>query len=185
VDDQGHPSAPVIRTAVATDLSELRRVFKAAALSNAGDAPLLLARPEFLEFAGDGIADRRTRVAVAGRPGDDRIRGFATVAFKDVAFKDAAFTDVAFTDVAFTDVALTDGGLELEDLFVDPEFRRLGIARSLVVDAVETARVTGHRQLSVTGNPHALAFYQAVGFVEIGQTDTELGTGIRLRLEVT
>jgi hypothetical protein len=50
---------------------------------------------------------------------------------------------------------------------------------------VETARVTGHRQLSVTGYPHALAFYQAGGFVEIGQTDTELGTGIRLRLEVT
>jgi hypothetical protein len=34
----------VVRTAVAADLPTLQQVFKAASLSNAGDAPLLLAR---------------------------------------------------------------------------------------------------------------------------------------------
>jgi ribosomal protein S18 acetylase RimI-like enzyme len=158
VDD---PTAePVIRTAVAADLPELQRVFAAAALSNPGDAPLLLTHPEFLVFAGDGIADGRTRVAVTGRPDDSRVLGFATV------------------------VATEDGGLDLEDLFVDPNCRRRGIARRLIVDAVGTARAAGHRYLSVTGNPHALAFYHAVGFVEIGQTETELGAGPRLRLDL-
>jgi GNAT superfamily N-acetyltransferase len=150
----------VIRTAVAADLPELQRVFAAASLSNAGDAPLLLDRPEFLVFAGDGIADGRTRVAVTGTPGDNRVLGFATVAIDD------------------------DGRPDLEDLFVDPACRRRGIARTLILDAVRTAREAGHQRLSVTGNPHALAFYLAVGFVEIGETDTELGSGLRMHLDL-
>ena len=151
---------PVIRTAVAADLPELQRVFAAAALSNVADAPLLLAHPEFLVFAGDGIAEGRTRLAAAGRPDDNRVLGFATVATGE------------------------DGGLDLEDLFVDPECRRRGIARRLIADAVSTARAAGHQVLTVTGNPHALAFYLAVGFVEIGHTETELGAGPRLRLDL-
>jgi GNAT superfamily N-acetyltransferase len=153
-------SGLVIRTAIAADLPALRQVYRAASLSNAGDAPMLLARPEFLVFDGDGIADGRTLVALAGSPGDERVVGFATVA------------------------AGQDGGLELEDLFVDPDWRRRGIARHLVRRVVDTARDTGRRRLWVTGNPHALAFYLAVGFVQVDRVSTALGTGLRMSLDL-
>jgi GNAT superfamily N-acetyltransferase len=151
----------VIRTAIAADLPELRRVYKAASLSNAGDAPLLLARPEFLVFAGEGIAEGRTRVEGSGPPGEGQVVGFVTIAVN------------------------ADGGLELEDLFVDPGWRRRGVARRLVADVVKTAREAGHRRLSVIGNPHALVFYRAVGFAEIDRIATVLGTGLRLELDLT
>ena len=151
---------PVIRTAVAADLPELQRVYRAASLSNAGDAPLLLARPEYLVFAGEGIAEGRTRVAEAGSSGNGRVIGFVTLAVGP------------------------DGRPELEDLFVDPAWRRRGVARGLVADVVKTAREAGHRRLSVIGNPHALDFYRAVGFVVVGRISTTLGTGLRLELDV-
>jgi GNAT superfamily N-acetyltransferase len=150
-----------IRTAVAADLPALQQVYRAASLSNAGDAPMLLARPEFLIFTGESIATGRTLVAAASPPGKDRVVGFATVA------------------------AGQDDGLELKDLFVDPDWRRRGIARRLVWQVVNTARDTGHRRLWVTGNPHALAFYLVVGFIQVDQVSTALGTGLRMSLDLT
>jgi ribosomal protein S18 acetylase RimI-like enzyme len=161
VEDRAGAARPVIRTAVAADLPSLQQVFTAASLSNAGDAPLLLARPEFLVFTGDGIPEGRTRVATTGSEDGDRLVGFATVAVDP------------------------HGGLELEDLFVDPERRRRGIACQLVLDAAGTARRGGHRRLTVTGNPHALAFYRAVGFIEVGQAATALGYGLRMQLDLS
>jgi GNAT superfamily N-acetyltransferase len=153
------------RTAVAADLPALQRVYRAASLSNAGDAPMLLARPEFLVFTGEGIATGRTLVAVASQPGKDRPGGDRVVGFATVA-------------------AGQDDGLELEDLFVDPDWRRRGIARHLVQQVVNTARDTGHRRLWVTGNLHALAFYLAVGFVQVDQVPTALGNGLRMSLDL-
>jgi GNAT superfamily N-acetyltransferase len=152
--------APVIRAAVAADLPALQQVYRSASLSNAGDAPMLLARPEFLVFAGDGIAAGRTLVALGGPPDDERVVGFATV-------DDGR-----------------DDGPELEDLFVDPGWRRRGIARHLVRQIANTARDTGHRRLWVTGNPHALAFYLAAGFVRVGRVSTALGSGLRMSLDL-
>jgi hypothetical protein len=51
----------------------------AASLSNDGAAPLLLARPEVLVFAGDGMAEGRTRVVVDPTRRDGRVLGFASV----------------------------------------------------------------------------------------------------------
>ena len=157
----GSARAWVIRTAVPADLVVLQEIFRAASLSNVDDAPLLLAHPEYLDFTGEGIADGRTRVATTAAGDDDRIRGFATVAVDQ------------------------DGGLELEDLFVDPGWRRRGIARELVLDLATAARRDGHQRLGVTGNPHALCFYRSVGFVEDGPAATELGPGTRLHLDLT
>ena len=117
-----------IRTAVPADLPELQRIFRSASLSNSADAPLLLARPEFLQFAGEGVFAGRTRVAVAGLGGVETILGFATVTAGDV------------------------GEPELDDLFVDPRWQRRGVARRLIEDAVaDRARVrapalVGYRQ---------------------------------------
>ena len=151
----------MIRTAVAADLPALQHVYRAASLSNAGDAPLLLARPEFLVFAGEGIAAGRTLVALDGPPPDGRVIGFATVADGE------------------------DDGPELEDLFVDPGWRRRGIARRLVREIADDARDGGHRRLWVTGNPHALGFYLAAGFVEVDRISTTLGPGLRMALDLT
>jgi GNAT superfamily N-acetyltransferase len=159
MNDRTQP-ALTIRTAVAADLPALQQVFRAASLSNAGDASMLLARPEFLEFAGDGVAEDRTQVAVAGSEPQGRIVGFVTV-------------------------VMGEDGPELEDLFVDPDWRRRGVARRMVLDVVKAARQTGHRRLWVTGNSHAMDFYVAVGFVEVGRVATELGTGLRMCLNLT
>jgi GNAT superfamily N-acetyltransferase len=139
----------------------LQRVYRAASLSNAGDAPALLDRPELLVFADDGVVEGRTRVAVAGPHANGRVVGFVTL---------CAGAD----------------GPELEDLFVDPGWRRRGVGRRLVSDVVEAVRQTGDRYLWVTGNPHAMDFYLAVGFVETGRVATELGPpGIRMHLDLS
>jgi GNAT superfamily N-acetyltransferase len=152
----------LVRTAAPADLPELQRIYRAASLSNRGDREALLANPEFLVLAGDGVEAGRTRVACAD---DGRLLGFAST-------------------VAAT-AGGADGELELEDLFVDPAWMRRGVARLLVQDAVRTARDGGFSRISVTGNPHALAFYLAVGFVEVGRQDTALGAAApRLQLDL-
>jgi len=85
---------------VAEDLPVLRGVFRRAALTNAGDRELLAAHPEFLEWSGETIAGGRVRVAVE----DGTVAGFATT-------------------------VPVGGGLELEDLFVEPERMRRGVGR--------------------------------------------------------
>ena len=64
-----------IRAACASDLPALRDVFRRSSLSNEGDRDLLLARPEVLELADEGITEGRTQVAVGA---DDEILGFIT-----------------------------------------------------------------------------------------------------------
>lgn len=154
----------VIRTARHADLPQLQRIFRAASLSNSQDVAELLAHPEYLEFSGDGLSTGATRVAAVPGEGQEVIVGFATV-----------------------QPGGQDGDEpELEDLFVDPGWRRRGVARRLVVDAVETVRAADQRSIVVTGNEHALPFYRAAGFVEFGSVVTELGSPApRLRLAVT
>ena len=149
------PSAPRSRRIC----PELQRIFRSASLSNSADAPLLLARPEFLHFAGEGVSAGRTRIAVAALERGKAILGFATVTARGV------------------------GEPELEDLFVDPPWQRRGVARRLIEDAVQTVRKSGRERLWVVGNPHASAFYAAVGFVGCERVATELGPGLRLHLD--
>jgi predicted N-acetyltransferase YhbS len=77
------------------------------------------------------------------------------------------------------------GEAELDDLFVDPQWHRRGVAQRLIQDAIQTVHKSGHQRLWVTGNPHASAFYAAVGFVGSERVTTELGPGLRLHLDVT
>jgi GNAT superfamily N-acetyltransferase len=88
-----------------------------------------------------------------------------------------------------TRVAVVDGrvvgfatlvGTELEDLFVDPDWMRLGIATALVQDAVANG---GVERIEVTANPHALAFYESVGFVQDGPAETPGGPAFRMHLD--
>jgi GNAT superfamily N-acetyltransferase len=146
-----------IRTAVAGDLPALRRVYRRASLSNEGDREVLLANPDALELPDTGVVEGRTRVAVVS---DGTIVGFAT------------------------GLRLEGAVLDLEDLFVDPDWRRRGIARRLVADLAASATRDGISRIEVTANPHADAFYRSVGFVYFRDDETRFGPAPRLQLAV-
>jgi GNAT superfamily N-acetyltransferase len=80
--------------------------------------------------------------------------------------------------------AQAGGAIELEDLFVDPDWRRRGIATALVAHVVDVLRTRGVRCLEVTANPHAEAFYSAAGFVDCGMAETAFGPSPRKRLTI-
>jgi GNAT superfamily N-acetyltransferase len=93
-------------------------------------------------------------------------------------------TRVAVADGRIVGFATTDGTDELEALFVDPLAMRMGVARSLVDDLVDHCRATCIARINVIANPHALAFYEAVGFVADGLVPTRFGPGHRMHLDV-
>jgi GNAT superfamily N-acetyltransferase len=76
------------------------------------------------------------------------------------------------------------GVFELEDLFVDPGWRRRGIAAALVGRIAQVLRARGVQRLEVTANPHAMGFYRAAGFTDCGVTDTVFGTAPRMALAI-
>ena len=144
-----------VRTAVVADLPALRQLFRRSSLSNEGDRELMLAHPELVGPTDAAVAEGRTRIAVAA---DRKVVGFATGR------------------------RLQNGVLELEDLFVDPDWMRRGVGRRLVEDVVAVAKRRGIDRIEVTANPHADAFYRSVGFVHIGEAETEFGPAARMVL---
>jgi GNAT superfamily N-acetyltransferase len=143
----------VIRLGGLDDLAAAGEVFRRASLSNDGDRDNLLAHPEYLVLGPEGLSEGRTYVAEESGV----VVGFATW-------------------------ALGDGCFELEDLFVDPDWRRRGIAAALVGRVVEVLGSRGVPCLEVTANPHAEGFYSAAGFVDCGVAETQFGDAPRKRL---
>jgi GNAT superfamily N-acetyltransferase len=146
----------VIRLGTLADLPACASVYRRASLSNAGDRANLLAHPEYLILGPEGLAEGRMYVAEE----DGSVAGFATWA------------------------AQAGGTIELEDLFVDPDWRRRGIATALVSHIVDVLRARGVRCLEVTANPHAEGFYSAAGFVDCGVAETVFGAMPRKRLTI-
>jgi GNAT superfamily N-acetyltransferase len=144
------------RLADERDLDVLRAVFRRASLSNEGDRANLLASPATLHWTGSGIATGSTRLATDH---DGQVLGFATA-------------------------VPIEGGLELEDLFVDPDARRQGVATRLVLDLVADAARDGASWIEVTANDHAAEFYASAGFVKVGEEQTLFGPAPRLRRDV-
>jgi len=146
----------LIRDAVPRDMTALRDVFRRSSLSNDGDRPNLLAHPEVLELPDRAVREGRTRAAVA----DGEIVGFASW----LGARDA---------------------VEIEDLFVEPEWMRQGIGRALVLDLIAIARGRGIRRVEVTANQHALAFYEKAGFAVYREEATRFGLAPRMQLDLT
>ena len=145
-----------IRTATHADLDAIGDVYRRSALSNARDRDALLAHPDALDFAGDGVDAARTIVAVV----DGTIVGFATAG------------------------PVVDGTAELDDLFVDPERHRRGIGRALMGEVAARVRSAGGSRVDVTANPDALAFYRSVGFRAVGEAETRFGPAPRMSVEI-
>jgi ribosomal protein S18 acetylase RimI-like enzyme len=146
----------MIRLGTSADLPAARSVYRRASLSNEGDRPSLLAHPEYLILGPAGLAEGRTHVAEQ----DGTVVGFATW-------------------------AEADGTIDLEDLFVDPDYRRRGLAAALVARTAEVLRARGVERLEVTANPHAMGFYRAAGFTDSGVAETEFGTAPRMVLRLS
>lgn len=146
-----------IRTAVLSDLEALSGVFRRASLSNEGDRDHLLAHPDSLVLSDRGIRQGRTRVAI--EPDGAEIVGFASWLVKDQV-------------------------IELEDLFVEPEWMRQGVGRALVLDAMAMAKQQSFDRLEVTANPHAQAFYESAGFTADLVVETEFYPGQRMHVIV-
>ena len=145
----------MIRRAEAEDLAPLRDVYRRSSLSNDGDRDVLLAHPEALELSDRPVTQGRVQVAVTG----GRVVGFATTS--------------------------SDGStLELESLFVDPDWMGRGIGTALVLDAAASARTAGLGSIEVTANEHTLGFYGGAGFVAIGTAETLFGPAPRMELRL-
>ena len=146
----------MIRLGTLADLAAASRVFRDASLSNEGDRENLLAHPEYLVLGPEGLTEGRTYVAEQ----DGQLTGFATW-------------------------AQTPGGVELDDLFVDPAFMRRGIATALVEHVADVLRQRGIRRLEVIATLYALDFYRSAGFTGCGPAMTEFGTALRMELAIS
>ncbi len=146
----------LIRRAVTSEQKELEDLQLRASLTNAGDRDALLAHPDAIELPLTQIAAGGVFVA----EWNGTIVGFAAVEPR------------------------ADGESELDALFVDPNMRRRGIARSLIQHCAEVARTRKSAALCVIGNPHAKDFYTACGFNVIGTAETRFGTGLLMRMIV-
>jgi GNAT superfamily N-acetyltransferase len=137
-------------------MDALSDVFRRSSVSNEGDRALIAAHPEFLVFADVSVRAQRTRVTVDG---DGHVLGFATT--------------------------LVAGDVdELEDLFVDPDWMRRGIASGLIADVARRARDRGATRIEVNANEHASDFYRHAGFVQVGEAQTEGGPAPRMHLDL-
>jgi GNAT superfamily N-acetyltransferase len=143
----------MIRLGTSADPAAASSVYRRASLSTAYDRDNLLAHPEYLILGPEGLAEGRTHVAEQ----DGSVVGFATW-------------------------AETADAIELEDRFVDPGYRKRGIATALVSRIAEVVRAQGAERLEVTANPHALGFYRAVGFADCGIAETVFGAAPRMVL---
>src|SRR5262249_11345928 len=142
-----------IRPADTSEQKTLEELQLRASLTNPGDRDALLAHPDAIEVSLAQIASGAVFVA----EWKGTIVGFAAVEGR------------------------TDGESELDALFVDPDMRRRGIARSLVEHCAQVARSQKSAALCVVGNPHALDFYTACGFEVTGTAETRFGTGLLMR----
>jgi ribosomal protein S18 acetylase RimI-like enzyme len=149
----------VIRDAGPDDLGAIAALHRRASFVWEDDAAALAAQPDALEPPREsGLDEGRVRVAV-----------------------DASGAIIGFSVV----LEARPGVWELDDLFVEPELMRRGVGRTLVVDLVERGRAAGVRRLEVTANPHALGFYERMGFLATGEiVATRFKPASRMALEL-
>ena len=73
---------------------------------------------------------------------------------------------------------------ELDGLFVEPDRMRAGVGRQLMEDATRIARKRGATRIDVVANPQAVAFYEAVGFIRVGEAQTRFGPAPRMSMSI-
>lgn len=150
------PADMLIRTAGIHEKRALEQLQLRASLANEGDREHLLRNPDIISIPDAQIASGHVFVAQL----DGRTIGFAALQPHD------------------------DGSVELDGLFVEPEYWQHGIGRRLVQHCIEIARRRAANTLTVIANPHALAFYRSCRFEERGTTQTQFGPAILMALKL-
>jgi len=158
------------------------RVYEAAGFSPAGHALFYRGLEPALEIgeATDPVSLEMARVLVLGYaaglcgvPGVERVRADASdlpgpYAPPAGALLVATFAGNSAGCVAFK--KLDDETCEVKRMFVDPAFRRRGIARALMLRLLERAQARGYRRVRL-GTLHTMTaaqtLYRDLGFVEI------------------
>lgn len=90
--------------------------------------------------------------------------------------------------VAVYELAVANAAADLAKLFVDPSAIGRGIGRRLFAHAVQRARATGYREMTILSDPNAAAFYAAMGatFARMAPSDAVPGRMLPLyRLMLT
>lgn len=132
------------------------------------------------------IGIRRAKVSEASLLTDLAFRSKQSNGYDD-AFMEACREEITLTEerlkffecwVAETDslcgmVCLSVDGSgrtgEIENFFVDPDYKRMGIGRKLWEVLSAFARDTGIAELRLDADPFAVDFYQAIGFEIVGE----------------
>lgn len=140
----------LIRPARPAEQKQLEDLQLRASLENEGDRAFLMANPGIIELPPQQISDGLVFVAES----NETVVGF--VALKVYAPRK----------------------MELDGLFIEPGYWRLGIGRRLVEHAIETSRSRHARMMVLFANPHALGFYRRLGFIHTGSITVESQTAM-------
>ena len=145
-----------IRNAVIDERDQLIEIQRRASLENLGDREILLLNPDAVTI-----------------PEDQIISGHVYVA-------ECTQVVIAFASV----VPKNDRISELDALFVEPAYWRMGIGGILVEHCSDVARLNGSESLHVIGNPHAEKFYLRCGFRPTGVVETRFGNGLLMERQL-
>jgi len=143
-----------IRNAGPSELGLLSGLHRRSSYVWERDRAQLDAHPDALGVAPEAIGECRVRAAIGS---DGAIVGFCTVA------------------------AGPERVCVLDDLFVEPHLMRQGIGRALVEDAAARATSAGDVEMTVVAHARNFAFYESVGFVRAGPTETRFGPATLMR----
>ena len=69
-------------------------------------------------------------------------------------------------------VKLSPSSIELEALFVDPNYIGRGLGRKLIEHAKSEAKALGALEMLIQGDPNAKQFYEAIGGELIGEKES-------------
>jgi GNAT superfamily N-acetyltransferase len=148
--------ATTIRTAQAPERDALETLQRRSSMHDPMYREQLAAHPDAIELPAEQIAAGLVRVAEH----DGLVVGFSVL------------------------LERSGNACELDGLFVEPERWRAGVGRRLVEDATRIAAERGATRIDVVANPHALAFYAALGFTEVGEAWTRFGPAPRMSLRI-
>ena len=77
---------------------------------------------------------------------------------------------------------LADGAVDLEYLYIDPNFIGIGYGKLLWQHAIDQAKLLGFEEMFIDSEPGAEEFYRAMGAVRIGQSTSPVQPGQLLPL---
>ncbi|HYP53100.1 MAG TPA: GNAT family N-acetyltransferase [Pyrinomonadaceae bacterium] len=84
--------------------------------------------------------------------------------------------------VGFYSLVGKGSSVDLDLLYVEPSAVGRGHGRRLFAHAAETARRLGFRLMTIKADPHAEAFYRAMGAARVGEVDSPVRAGRTLPL---